>query len=309
MIWIRILILPLALMADRLIGDPRSALHPVALVGRFIGWWGRPVLIPVRLQRCAGVLMWIVTVFLFALPFYWLEHFFPWYVYLVAGPLLLNFCFAWRSLEEHTMSVVTSIQRNLSEGRVQASLLVSRNTEELDRSQVLSAAFESLSENLVDSIIAPLFYFSLFGLAGAAGYRAANTMDAMLGYRDERIRLGWFSARADDIFNYIPARIAGALLLLHFAWIGRFGIAYKTLREDGRKRPGINGGIPIAIIAGGTGVRFEKPGVYQVGPGIVALEEAGSEIVAAVRSVTLIFSVLVLAALLLLGSLAKYIGI
>jgi adenosylcobinamide-phosphate synthase len=309
MLWIRFLILPLALLADRLIGDPRSAMHPVALVGRFIGWWGRPALIPVTLQRCAGVLMWILTVVLFTLPFYWIEHFSPWYVYLVAGPILLNFCFAWRSLEEHTMSVVSSLKKNLPEGREKVSLLVSRNTEDLDRSQVLSAAFESLSENLVDSIIAPLFYYSLFGLAGAAVYRAANTMDAMLGYRDERIRLGWFSARADDILNYIPARIAGALLLFHFAWRGRFGRAYQTLRKDRRKRPGMNGGIPIAIIAGGTGVRFEKPGAYKIGPGIVPLEQAGAEIVAAVRTVTLIFSVLMLAALLLLGSLVKYIGI
>lgn len=309
MLWTRILILPLALLADRLIGDPRSALHPVALVGRFIGWWGRPALVPPSIQRLFGVLMWALTVILFALPFCCLEQFFPWYLSLVAGPLLLNFCFAWRSLEEHAFSVVHSLQEDLADGRRQASLLVSRSTSDLDPGQVLSAAYESLSENLVDSIIAPLFYFSLFGLAGAAAYRAANTMDAMLGYRDERTRLGWFSARADDILNYIPARVAGALLLLYFAWKGRFTSACETLRDDRHKRPGINGGIPIAIIAGGTGVMFEKPGVYRIGPGVVPLEEAGNEIVAAVRVVTLMFSVLMVAALLLLGSLAKYTGI
>lgn len=309
MLWIRILILPLALLADRLIGDPRSALHPVALVGRFIGWWGRPALMPPAFQRLFGMSMWVLTVILFALPFYCLEQFFPWYIFLVGGPILLNFCFAWRSLEEHTRSVVQSLQKNLPEGRRQVSLLVSRSTSDLDPGQVLSAAYESLCENLVDSIIAPLFYYSLFGLAGAAVYRAANTMDAMLGYRDERIRLGWFSARADDILNYIPARIAGAFLLIYFAWKGRFAIACQTLQKDGHKRPGINGGIPIAIIAGGTGVMFEKPGVYRIGPGVVPLEEAGNEIMAAVRAVTLIFSLLMVAALLLLGSLIKYIGI
>ncbi|KQC10838.1 MAG: cobalamin biosynthesis protein CobD [Methanolinea sp. SDB] len=309
MLWIRILILPLALLADRLIGDPRSALHPVALVGRFIGWWGSPALMPPAFQRLFGMLMWVLTVILFALPFYCLEQFLPWYIFLVGGPILLNFCFAWRSLEEHTGSVVQSLQKNLPEGRRQVSLLVSRSTSDLDPGQVLSAAYESLCENLVDSIIAPLFYYSLFGLAGAAVYRAANTMDAMLGYRDERIRLGWFSARADDILNYIPARIAGVILLIYFAWKGRFAMACQTLQIDGHKRPGINGGIPIAIIAGGTGVMFEKPGVYRIGPGVVPLEEAGNEIMAAVRAVTLIFSLLMVAALLLLGSLAKYIGI
>ena len=85
---------------------------------------------------------------------------------------------------------------------------------ELDPVDIRSAAYESMTENLTDSIFSPLFYFSLFGLTGAAFFRAANTMDAMLGYRDERIRLGWCSARMDDILNFIPARLPCSSFLL-----------------------------------------------------------------------------------------------
>ncbi len=105
-------------------------------------------------------------------------------------------------------------------------MLVSRETANLGREQILSAGYESMTENITDSIISPLFYFSLFGLTGASVYRAANTMDAMLGYRDERIRIGWCSARMDDILNFIPARVTVLLLLLYFSsWEG-FQVRY-----------------------------------------------------------------------------------
>ena len=122
----------------------------------------------------------------------------------------------------------------------------------------------------------------------------------MLGYKDERIDLGWWSARMDDIFNYIPARITGLLLLLYFACRGQFQPAYAALKLDGKKRPGFNGGIPMAIMAGGTGVRFDKPGVYTIGPGIRSLEEGGPDILKAVRVITLAFSALLIGTLLLL---------
>ena len=123
----------------------------------------------------------------------------------------------------------------------------------------------------------PLFFFGLAGLTGAAVYRAANTMDAMLGYKDERKDLGWWPARMDDLLNYIPARITGGLLLLYFAYKGRFHQAWQTLRAmTGRKGPDYNGGIPMAIMAGGAGIVFEKPGVYRIGSGERTLDEAGT---------------------------------
>jgi len=293
-------VIPLALLVDRLAGDPDSRYHPVALLGRLISWWGKPEKWPAGTRKFAGAVMWVLTVFIFAVPFFLVSITLPWYLYLICAPFLLKICFAWRALEEHTLRVVNAARQDLTLARVQVGRMVSRDSDSLSREQVLSAGYESMSENLVDSIISPLFYFGLAGLTGAAVYRAANTMDAMLGYRDERIDLGWCSARMDDIFNYIPARLTGLLLLLYFAFQGRFHPAYEALKSDGKKRPGFNGGIPMSIMAGGTGVRFEKPGVYTIGPGERSLEEGGPDIIKAVRVITLVFSVLLICTLLLL---------
>jgi adenosylcobinamide-phosphate synthase len=304
-----IIVLFAALVVDRLLGDPQSSLHPVALLGRFIGFWGKPELYPQKIQQFIGVIFWLVTVVLFAIPFYFFTLFAPWFLYLIIAPFLLKICFAWRSLEEHTMNVVTALKHGVENGRAQAGMLVSRDTAHLKEEHILSAGYESMTENLTDSIISPLFYYSLSGLAGAAVYRAVNTMDAMLGYRDQRIRLGWCSARMDDIFNFIPARITVFLLLVYFSIPGRFSDAVRVMRRDGHKRPGYNGGIVMAAMAGGVGTRFEKPGVYTIGDGDRPLDEAGSDIIRACRFVTIIFAFLSSGALILLGSLINSTGI
>jgi adenosylcobinamide-phosphate synthase len=298
-----------ALVVDRLIGDPHSRYHPVALLGSFIGLWGRPAFYPVRLQRIVGVLLWAFTVFLFTLPFILFTTFAPWYIYLIAAPFLLKCCFAWRSLEEHTLAVVSALDEGVETGREKVRLLVSRNTAELDRDHILSAGYESMTENLTDSIVSPLFWFSLFGLTGAAACRAINTMDAMLGYRDERERIGWWPARSDDILNYIPARITVLLLLIWFGTRGTASRAWKVMRRDAHKRPGFNGGIVMAAMAGGTGIRFEKPGVYTIGDGERTLDEGGHDILRATRAVTLMYAIIACCVLFLLGAAINNIGI
>lgn len=303
------LVLFAALLVDRLIGDPHSPFHPVALIGRFIGWWGKPEYYSQKIQRFTGVALWLVTVVLFALPFYCFAALAPWYLYLVIAPFLLKSCFAWRSLEEHTLAVVDALKDGVGTGREKVKMLVSRSTASLDRDHILSAGYESMTENLTDSIISPLFYFCLFGLTGAAVFRAANTMDAMLGYRDERERLGWCAARMDDILNYIPARITVLLLLLHFLQRRRLSPALRILWRDGRKRPGFNGGIVMAVMAGGVGIRFEKPGVYTIGDGERTLDEGGADILEATRMVTVMFVLIAVGTLFLLGSLINSTGI
>ncbi len=303
------LVLFAALLVDRLIGDPHSAWHPVALIGRFIGWWGKPEYYSPKIQRFIGVVLWLVTIVLFAAPFYCFAALAPWYIYLVIAPFLLKCCFAWRSLEEHTLAVVDALKDGIDTGREKVKVLVSRNTADLDREHILSAGYESMTENLTDSIISPLFFFCLFGLTGAAIFRAANTMDAMLGYRDERERIGWCAARMDDILNYIPARITVLLLLIHFFQRGRLSPALKVMRRDGKNRPGFNGGIVMATMAGGVGIRFEKPGVYTIGDGERTLDEGGADILEATRMATFIFVLIAVGTLFLLGSLINSTGI
>ena len=304
-----VIVLFAALLVDRVLGDPHSAFHPVALLGRFIGWWGRPELFPPKVQRCAGVVFWLITVVLFALPFYLVAKIAPWYLYLLLAPFLLKSCFAWRSLEEHTLAVVAALKDGVENGRDKVKLLVSRNTAQLERHHILSAGYESMTENLTDSIVSPLLFFSVFGLTGSAVYRAANTMDAMLGYRDERERIGWCAARMDDLFNYIPARITTLLLFVYFTFCGRLSPAVRMMRRDGKNRPGFNGGIVMAAMAGGIGIQFEKPGVYTIGDSERTLDEAGPGIIRAARAVTLMVVILAVCTLFLLGALINSTGI
>jgi adenosylcobinamide-phosphate synthase len=296
-------ILCAALVLDRLIGDPHSRWHPVALLGSFIGMWGNPAIYPHGFQRIVGTVFWLLTVTIAALPFFMFTWYAPWFMYLIIAPILLKCCFAWRSLEEHTLAVVAALKNGVESGREKVSMLVSRDTAKLDREHILSAGYESMTENLTDSIISPLCFFAVFGLAGAAGYRAVNTMDAMLGYRDERERLGWCAARMDDICNFIPARITTLLLLLWFIPKGTFADAVRIMQRDGHKRPGFNGGIVMGVMAGGTGIRFEKPGVYTIGDGHRTLDEAGGDILAATRAVTIMFAIIASSALFLLGTM------
>jgi len=301
------LVLLLSLIVDRVVGDPKSDLHPVALLGNFIGWWSAKRDGSPYYQLFYGSLMWITTVILFSLPFLLMDIILPWYLYLFIAPFLLNFLFARKVLISHVKDVEDALDRSGEEmGRNRVGMLVSRDVSSLDRSQILSAAYESASENLSDSIIAPLLYFAVFsvlgtyagfgitglGLTAAAVYRAANTMDAMLGYRDERLYIGWFAARADDILNFIPARLTGAILAIYFSFKGRSGQCIEAIRNESHKRPGINGGIPIAAMAGGAGVRFEKPGVYTIGRHERRFDDAGKDILSAITSTTVIFALL-----------------
>ncbi|MDD1727852.1 MAG: adenosylcobinamide-phosphate synthase CbiB [Methanospirillum sp.] len=283
------LVLILSLVVDRVCGDPHTRYHPVAMIGSFISWWGRPIWWNPVLHRLVGVIFWIATVIIFTLPFFLFTRYAPWYLMVLIGPFLLKICFAVRSLEEHAEMVAAATSPDV--GREQVRMLVSRDTSTLTDEQILSAAYESVAENLNDSIIAPLFYFMIFGLPGAACFRAANTMDAMLGYTDERSRIGWFSARMDDILSYIPARITGLLLMAYFLGRKRIAPAIRIFRRDRKLRPGFNGGIPMSLIAGGVGVMFEKPGKYRIGDPERPLRQAGPDIIGSVRGTTLIFAI------------------
>ena len=284
------LILFLGVILDRVVGDPDSRFHPVALLGNLIGFWGRINTYPKKFERVIGILGWLGTVAVCLLPCVLICLFAPVWVTVIFSIAALGFSIGWRSLEEHVKNVESALKKGESEGRTAVSKMVSRDTKSLTFEQIRSGAYESAAENLVDSIIAPVFWFVVFelvfgmGICGAVLFRAANTMDAMLGYRDERLRIGWFSARMDDVLAYLPARVTGLILLLIFTVCGRGKKALSVFLRDRKKRPGFNGGIPMSLIAGGCGVQFDKPGVYTIGNPERTLEEGGRLVIRILRA-------------------------
>ena len=179
---------------------------------------------------------------------------------------LLKPMLAWAMLRSEVLAVEVALNPahggSLAAGRERLSWLVSRDVTQLTEAQVRESAIESLAENLNDSVIAPIFWFVLLGLPGAALYRFANTADAMWGYPGVYKGHNWqwagkWAARADDALSYIPARITGVLL----AAVSR-GITWKTLRTEAARTPSPNSGWPMAAMALALGVCLQKSGVY-----------------------------------------------
>jgi adenosylcobinamide-phosphate synthase len=175
---------------------------------------------------------------------------------------------------------------------------VSRPTSELDAGQVASATVESVAENLTDGLVAPALFFLMGGLAGAAVYRAVNTADAMIGYRDGPLEyFGKLAARLDDIFNLIPARLA-ALSLVTGALAVResAGGALAALLRDRRRTASPNAGWTMAAMAGALGVRLEKPGAYRLGAGdLPGVDDVDRSLRVLAAAVSVSFAVLIAA--------------
>ncbi len=195
----------------------------------------------------------------------------PWWLQALTVGALLKPLLAWRMLRDEVRAVEAALGESLAAGRERLSWLVSRDVNTLDAAQVRESAIESLAENLNDSVVAPLFWFAIAGLPGAALYRFANTADAMWGYKGERNGRDWtwagkWAARADDVLSWVPARITGALL-------GLLGATHRLrhLPRQASRTPSPNSGWPMAAMALALDVRLGKPGVYQLhGDGRVA---------------------------------------
>lgn len=258
--------LVVAFALDRLFGEPPARLHPVVWMGKALGATGAPW--PRRSpssQFLRGAVAWIVgagvvlTVAAFAVAaMRRLPQLPPWTVLaqLLLMGILLKPLLAWRMLRDEVAGVERALATGLEQGRDRLSRLVSRDTRRLSVGQVRESALESLAENLNDSLVAPLFWFSLGGLPAAALYRFANTADAMWGYRDRWEWAGKWAARADDLLSYLPARLT-ALLLALSGWRSPSG-----LRAVARQTPSPNSGWPMGMLALALGVRLSKPGVY-----------------------------------------------
>jgi adenosylcobinamide-phosphate synthase len=183
----------------------------------------------------------------------------PRWLDVILTALLLKPLFALRLLLKEVWAVETALDQGLDCGRARLAHIVSRDTTKLSADEVRESSLESLAENLSDSVIAPLFWFVLFGLPGAAVYRFANTADAMWGYRGQWEWAGKFAARADDLLNLIPARMTAIGLVLLGS--NRLALLWRLPREAARTTSP-NSGWPMGALALSLNVRLRKPQVY-----------------------------------------------
>jgi adenosylcobinamide-phosphate synthase len=271
----------LALALDRAFGEPPARWHPVVAMGRYLGFMGPRVAPlfddgerqPAR-AFVAGALAWCLGALLvggLAWLGVWAAAGWAWWAQALVLGVLLKPLLAWRMLRDEVRAVEAALGESLAAGRERLRWLVSRDVDALDAAQVRESAIESLAENLNDSVVAPLFWFALAGLPGAALYRFANTADAMWGYRGERQGRDWtwagkWAARADDVLSCLPARLT-ALLLVPL----RHG---RALAVQAGHTPSPNSGWPMAAMALALGVRLRKPGVYSLNAGGRAPEAA-----------------------------------
>ncbi len=260
--------LVLAIGLDLVFGEPRPFFHPTVWIGTLIGFLDRHA--PKSFQRLYGVLMALFCIALAAIVGYGV----PLLLYqvspvlaLLATAFLLKSTFSFSYLWQVSSEIFQELKAcRLDGARAKLPALVGRDVSMLNESQMASCVIESLGESWVDGIFSPLFYFMVFGLPGAMAYRAINTLDSMVGYKDEKhLKVGWASARIDDVANFIPARLA---VLLMAILSGHPIRSLKIAWRDGGNAPSINSGYPMAAFAGGLGLRLEKLGYYVLGEGL-----------------------------------------
>lgn len=263
-----------AVLIDILFGEPPTKIHPVVLMGNIIDYF-KKLLVPFN-SKWTGILLTFLTIIIFVLIAYiFLEiSKINDLIYLIVGSIILSSIFSIKFLITSIINVKNNLEFDINEARISVSYLVSRDTSDLTQRELISASIESLTENITDSIISPLFYSFLLGVLGGVAYRVVNTLDAMVGYKDpENIEIGWFPAKLDDILNYIPARITG-LLIIFSAFILQkdWKNAYKIMIRDAKNTPSPNSGYSMAAAAGALKVKLTKKGVYQLGDNINSLE-------------------------------------
>ncbi len=254
-----------AYILDFLVGDPPSLPHPVRLMGSYISFFEGHVNKPERSsgsRLAAGVLLLVTTAGLSYLAAWSILKLtaiiHPW-LYHVVNIYLMYSCIAARCLSDEGMRIYRALKKgDMEAGRKLLSMIVGRDTANLDESGITRGAVETVAENTSDGVIAPLFYMFLGGAPLAMAYKAVNTLDSMVGYKNDRyLYFGRVSARFDDVANFIPARITGVLMaaaafLLRLDFRG----SLKMLARDSRNHSSPNSGFPEAAAAGALGVQL-----------------------------------------------------
>lgn len=243
---------------DLLLGDPEGLPHPIILFGKWIAYWEKHlnhgkcrVFKGAMIAVCSITLIFLLTWLLMR----WLSNY--QIAFMLVASIGVFYCLAGHTLRREVRLTFEAVDESLERGRIQVGRIVGRDTTELSVQEIRTAALETLAENLSDGVIAPLFWYSLFGIPGMMTYKMINTLDSMIGYQNERYRqFGCWAAHIDDIANYIPARLSAVLILLAYKCHHGFrrGKGFLELwgftRKYGPQHTSPNSGWPEAALAG-----------------------------------------------------------
>ena len=292
MIFESVVIVAFALLLDFLVGDPKTKYHPTSWIGKLIA-----SLVPftksnsVRKELIGGILLVSVIVVTVCTVLVVLDigislltiDIVSLIVSIAVGSILLKTTIAIRGMQKHALAVVDAVEKgDLGSARNHLSMIVKRDTKNLDKNHILSGVLESVSENTVDGVTGPLFYYAIFGLPGAFVYRAINTIDSMVGYKTDLFKnVGWFGAKCDTVLNYLPSRLTALVMILGALILGyNWKESLYIMKRDSRKLESPNAGFPMAALAGALGTRLEKMNYYTIGNG--SIEFTKSHIISAV---------------------------
>ncbi|MEM6385046.1 MAG: adenosylcobinamide-phosphate synthase CbiB [Pseudomonadota bacterium] len=258
----------IGLVLDVVVGWPDALFRRI---GHPVTWMGSLITLGERVlnrgdaarRRANGVTLVIVVVGLVVAVTGALAALVPsgWFGVVITGLLAWPFVAA-RALQSHVAAVAAPlVAGDLDGARAAVAMVVGRSPDTMDGAAIARAGLESLAENTSDGVVAPLFWGAIFGLPGIAGYKAINTLDSMIGYRNARYEnFGWAAARLDDGINLLPARLTGGLIAL--AATGARRVAFRTMMRDARRHRSPNAGWPEAAMAGALAVRLSGPRVY-----------------------------------------------
>jgi adenosylcobinamide-phosphate synthase len=270
------LMLAAAIVLDWVIGDPRGIPHPVIWIGRWIsqmrdsqlGYAYRTNASPCRVKwlgcwlTASTVLLACAAVGMLLMAAHWVH---PWLGYAV-NTWFIATTIAVKGLKDAAMPILAALQSgDMAEARKQVGYIVGRDTAQLDAGEVSRAAVETVAENTVDAFVSPMIYALLGGAPLAMLYRAANTLDSMVGYKNEKyMHFGWASARFDDVLNYIPARITGFLIVLYSLLVPGYagGRSVRAIARFAHAHPSPNSGIPESAVAGALGIELGGTNQY-----------------------------------------------
>ncbi|MFW6279350.1 MAG: adenosylcobinamide-phosphate synthase CbiB [Bacillota bacterium] len=267
-----IYILLTAIIIDLIIGDPRFYPHPVVLIGRLISSLealSRKVVDNSFTERIAGIFVVLLTLsvtYILTAGIIWLADYINFYLGIMINVFLLSTTIAIKGLAGAGCEVYQLLkQGDISAARRSLNWIVGRDTQEMKITDIIRATVETVAENTSDGILAPVFFFVLGGTPLAMTYKAVNTLDSMLGYKNETYRyLGWAAARLDDLANFIPARLTGTGFVLAALLMGKnWKQSLKVMLRDARKHSSLNAGFPESSVAGALEVRLGGLNYYQ----------------------------------------------